>query len=174
MRRLRSYSIVGNRRHRISPWLHVNLHSVHAPDLRLDWWEEDELAVSLSWGADGTDPVWEVGVRVRLPAWASHPWRAVADWVLPDGHDRPVPEGLAHEEDDEYSALLRAHMAKPIEGTRLIDVSNLPPGGRSFDVAGGAIQIQTGPADDAARQRMLHQAAVEAYYSRRGLLGPGG
>lgn len=62
--------------------------------LRCGWYAEDGAFVTLDYGNGNSDPVWAVGVEVAdMPGWLSHPWRTVADRLVPAGAvSHPVRE----------------------------------------------------------------------------------
>lgn len=59
---------------RFEAWAAVELRNMNRLDVGLCWWSETHLALDVSWGHPGSDPVWTVGLGVVLP-------RRVADWL---------------------------------------------------------------------------------------------
>lgn len=51
--------------------------AIHRPYLHVDWYDNDELAIGIAFGTDGSDPVVGVDFEIRLSGWRL----TVASWL---------------------------------------------------------------------------------------------
>lgn len=71
--------------------------SIHRFHLSYEWYSDDEYLVALSWGEEGSDPVWLIETSLKLPDWIN---RRLPGYVPPDQCRSSPPDELMASADD--------------------------------------------------------------------------